>query len=78
MVQKLLREAEEAIALITAEETFYKCDITCFPEVEVIKENIEPYQKLFAFVLNWQRTESRSDFHLMHAVSFLFLKKKES
>uniref|UniRef100_A0A669BHB3 Dynein axonemal heavy chain 12 n=1 Tax=Oreochromis niloticus TaxID=8128 RepID=A0A669BHB3_ORENI len=64
--QKLLHEAEEAIALINKEEAFYKWDLTCFPEVEIIKENIEPYQKLFGFVLNWQRTESRSDSYLMH------------
>ncbi|XP_030590036.1 dynein heavy chain 12, axonemal [Archocentrus centrarchus] len=58
-VQKLLHEAEEDIALITAEEDFYKWDVTCYPEVEVLKENIEPYQKLFGFVLTWQRTERR-------------------
>lgn len=70
IVQKLLHEAEEAITLINKEEAFYKWDLTCFPEVEIIKENIEPYQKLFGFVLNWQRTESRSDSYLMHAVPF--------
>uniref|UniRef100_A0AAX7UY72 Dynein axonemal heavy chain 12 n=1 Tax=Astatotilapia calliptera TaxID=8154 RepID=A0AAX7UY72_ASTCA len=59
IVQKLLHEAEEAITIINKEEAFYKWDLTCFPEVEIINENIEPYQKLFGFVLNWQRTESR-------------------
>ncbi|XP_040909250.1 dynein heavy chain 12, axonemal [Toxotes jaculatrix] len=58
-VQKLLQEAEEAIAFINKEEAFYKWDLTCYPEVEVIKANIEPYQKLFGLVLMWQRTENR-------------------
>ncbi|MEQ2250438.1 hypothetical protein ILYODFUR_000797 [Ilyodon furcidens] len=59
MVQKLLREAEEAVVLINKEEAFYKWDLTSYPEVEAIKENIEPYHKLFGFILKWQHTESR-------------------
>ncbi|KAA8590936.1 hypothetical protein FQN60_001879 [Etheostoma spectabile] len=58
-VQKLLQEAEEAIVFINKEEVFYKWDQTCYPELEVIKDNIEPYQKLFGLVLKWQRTENR-------------------
>uniref|UniRef100_A0A4W6E1U6 Dynein axonemal heavy chain 12 n=1 Tax=Lates calcarifer TaxID=8187 RepID=A0A4W6E1U6_LATCA len=58
-VQKLLQEAEETISFINSEEAFYKWDLTCYPEVEVIKESIEPYQKLFGLVLKWQRTENR-------------------
>lgn len=61
-VQKLLQEAEETIVFINKEEAFYKWDLTCYPEVEVIKDSIEPYQKLFGLVLKWQRTENRSDF----------------
>uniref|UniRef100_A0A4W6E2V4 Dynein axonemal heavy chain 12 n=1 Tax=Lates calcarifer TaxID=8187 RepID=A0A4W6E2V4_LATCA len=64
-VQKLLQEAEETISFINSEEAFYKWDLTCYPEVEVIKESIEPYQKLFGLVLKWQRTENRSNFSLM-------------
>lgn len=67
-VQKLLQEAEQAIVFINKEEDFYKLDQTCYPEVEVIRESIELYQKLFGLVLNWQRTENRSDFSLMHAM----------
>lgn len=67
-VQKLLQEAEEAIAFINKEEDFYKMDQTFYPEVDVIKDSIEPYQKLFGFVLKWQRTENRSDFISMRAV----------
>ncbi|XP_049921653.1 dynein axonemal heavy chain 12 [Epinephelus moara] len=58
-VQKLLQEAEEEIVLINKEEAFYEMDQTCYPEVEVIRDSIDPYQKLFGFVLKWQRTENR-------------------
>uniref|UniRef100_G3NDR4 Dynein axonemal heavy chain 12 n=1 Tax=Gasterosteus aculeatus aculeatus TaxID=481459 RepID=G3NDR4_GASAC len=58
-VQKLLQEAEEEIVFINKEEAFYKWDQTCYPEVEAIKESIEPYQKLFALVIQWQRTQNR-------------------
>lgn len=67
-VQKLLQEAEEAIVLINKEEAFYEWDLTSYPEVEVLKESMEPYQKLFGFVLKWQRTENRSDFKWLHFV----------
>uniref|UniRef100_A0A671X3C3 Dynein axonemal heavy chain 12 n=1 Tax=Sparus aurata TaxID=8175 RepID=A0A671X3C3_SPAAU len=66
-VQKLLQEAEEEIIIINQEEAFYKTDQTCYPEVEVVRDTIELYQKLFGFVLKWQHTENRSDFSLMHA-----------
>uniref|UniRef100_A0A8C7T912 Dynein axonemal heavy chain 12 n=1 Tax=Oncorhynchus mykiss TaxID=8022 RepID=A0A8C7T912_ONCMY len=50
----------EAIDFINKEETLYKWDLSSYPVVEVIKESIEPYQKLFGLVLKWQRTEKRS------------------
>uniref|UniRef100_A0A8C7T568 Dynein axonemal heavy chain 12 n=1 Tax=Oncorhynchus mykiss TaxID=8022 RepID=A0A8C7T568_ONCMY len=58
-VQKRLQDAEEAIDFINKEETLYKWDLSSYPVVEVIKESIEPYQKLFGLVLKWQRTEKR-------------------
>ncbi|XP_067384444.1 dynein axonemal heavy chain 12 [Channa argus] len=58
-VQKLLQEAEEEIALINKGESFFNWDLTCYPEVEIIRHTIEPYQKLFGLVLKWQRTEDR-------------------
>ena len=67
-VQKLLQEAEETIDYINKEEAFYEWEQTFYPEVEVIKDSIEPYQKLFGFILTWHRTENRSDFSLMYAV----------
>uniref|UniRef100_A0A3P8ZCE8 AAA+ ATPase domain-containing protein n=1 Tax=Esox lucius TaxID=8010 RepID=A0A3P8ZCE8_ESOLU len=59
MVQKRLQDAEEAINFINKEEALYQWDQTSYPVVEVIKESIEPYQKLFGLVLKWQRTEKR-------------------
>uniref|UniRef100_A0A3B3UAK3 Dynein axonemal heavy chain 12 n=1 Tax=Poecilia latipinna TaxID=48699 RepID=A0A3B3UAK3_9TELE len=61
MIQKLLRDAEEAVVIVNKEEVFYQWDLTSYPEVESIKEHIEPYHKLFAFVLKWQNTESWMD-----------------
>ncbi|XP_053173949.1 dynein axonemal heavy chain 12 [Scomber japonicus] len=58
-VQKLLQEAEETIDYINKEEAFYEWEQTFYPEVEVIKDSIEPYQKLFGFILTWHRTENR-------------------
>ncbi|XP_062872057.1 dynein axonemal heavy chain 12 [Trichomycterus rosablanca] len=58
-VQKRLQEVEEAIVFINKEEALYKWDLTVYPEVDVMKQNIEPYQKLFGIVLKWQRTEKR-------------------
>uniref|UniRef100_A0A4W4EIL8 Dynein heavy chain linker domain-containing protein n=1 Tax=Electrophorus electricus TaxID=8005 RepID=A0A4W4EIL8_ELEEL len=58
-VQKRLQEAEESVVFINKEEALYKWDQTAYPEVEVLRENTEPYQKLFGLVLKWQRTERR-------------------
>ncbi|XP_027026371.2 dynein axonemal heavy chain 12 [Tachysurus fulvidraco] len=57
--QKRLEEIEESIVFINEEEALYNFDLTDYPEVAMIKENIEPYQKLFGLVLKWQRTEKR-------------------
>lgn len=67
-VQKLLQEAEEEVIFINKEETFFELDHTSYPEVEVIKESIVPYQKLFGLALKWQRTQKRSNFTLLHVV----------
>lgn len=74
-VQKRLQDAEEAIDFINKEETLYKWDLSSYPVVEVIKESIEPYQKLFGLVLKWQRTEKRSVgclgcCHSLHVISY--------
>ncbi|TSM04870.1 Dynein heavy chain 7, axonemal [Bagarius yarrelli] len=58
-VQKRLQDVEELIIFVNKEEALYSWDLTVYPEVDIIKENIEPYQKLFVMVLKWQRTEKR-------------------
>nr|XP_015823588.2 dynein axonemal heavy chain 12 [Nothobranchius furzeri] len=55
--ENVLQEAEEAVALINKEEAFYKLDLTSYPEIDVFKENMEPYQKLFRFNLKWKLAE---------------------
>lgn len=64
-VQKRLHDVEDAIVFINKEEALYKWDQTFYPDVAVMKESIEPYQKLFGLVLKWQRTEKRSGFNLI-------------
>ncbi|RVE70747.1 hypothetical protein OJAV_G00066880 [Oryzias javanicus] len=56
---KRLQETEETIAGINKEEAFYKWEITCYPEVKAMKEQMEPYQKVFECILKWQHAESR-------------------
>ncbi|XP_075883238.1 dynein axonemal heavy chain 12 isoform X2 [Nelusetta ayraudi] len=58
-VQKLLQETEQTIDIINQEEDFYNMENTSYPEIDELREIIEPYQKLFNLVLNWRRTESR-------------------
>uniref|UniRef100_A0A4W3H1L8 Dynein axonemal heavy chain 12 n=1 Tax=Callorhinchus milii TaxID=7868 RepID=A0A4W3H1L8_CALMI len=58
-VQKRVQEAEDVIAYINGEEVLYKWDQSTYPFTDMIKVNIEPYQKLFGVVLKWQRTEKK-------------------
>lgn len=67
-VQKLLQEAEREINFVHKEEDFYNLDQTSYPEVDVIKDSSDVYHKLFAFILNWQHTESRCGFLSMRAM----------
>ncbi|KAI1892368.1 hypothetical protein AGOR_G00132640 [Albula goreensis] len=58
-VQKRIQEAEEAIGFINKEEKLYEWDLTSYPVLDTIKENVDPYHKLFGLVLKWQRTEKK-------------------
>ncbi|XP_039627270.1 dynein heavy chain 12, axonemal [Polypterus senegalus] len=58
-VQKHLQDAEDMIAFINKEESLYKWDQTNYPELDTLKVNIEPYQKLFGTILKWQKSEKR-------------------
>ncbi|XP_053325574.1 dynein axonemal heavy chain 12 [Spea bombifrons] len=57
--QKRIADAEEAITFINKEEALYKWDLTSYPELDFLKVNIEPYQKIFGLIYKWQRTEKR-------------------
>nr|DBA18657.1 TPA: hypothetical protein GDO54_016881 [Pyxicephalus adspersus] len=58
-VQKRIADAEESVAYINKEEALYKWDLTSYPELDALKANIDPYQKLFALMYRWQRTEKK-------------------
>ncbi|XP_061474275.1 dynein axonemal heavy chain 12 [Rhineura floridana] len=58
-LQKRIQDADEAVAFINKEEKLFNWELTEYPDLETLKVNIEPYQKLFAFILKWQRIEKR-------------------
>ena len=41
------------------EEDLFKWEQTTYPDVDYINVAIEPYQKLFAAVVKWQRSEKK-------------------
>ncbi|KAG7262169.1 hypothetical protein CRUP_003831 [Coryphaenoides rupestris] len=48
MIQKRLHDAEEAITFVNKEEALYQWEVTRYPELDAIKENIDPYQRFFS------------------------------
>ncbi|XP_055985527.1 dynein axonemal heavy chain 12 [Sorex fumeus] len=58
-LQKRIQESEDAVQFINKEEELFKWEQTKYPELEKLKVDIEPYQKLFNLILKWQRTEKR-------------------
>ncbi|KAJ7406929.1 dynein heavy chain 12, axonemal isoform X7 [Willisornis vidua] len=58
-LQKTIQDTDETIALINKEETLLGWKPSDFPVLNIIKAEIEPYQKLFNLILKWQRTEKR-------------------
>lgn len=69
-VQKRIQDIEDSIVFINKEEALYKWDQTFYPELEVMKETVEPYQKLFNVVLKWQRTKKRFEKSLAVRIMF--------
>jgi len=61
-IQKRLHDAEEAIVFVNKEEALYQWEVTRYPELDAIKENIDPYQRLFCLVQRWRRSEKRCFF----------------
>lgn len=47
------------MAYINKEEALYKWDLTTYPQLDSLKVNIEPYQKLFALIYKWQKMEKK-------------------
>lgn len=58
-LQKRIQDADETVTFINKEEKLLNWELTEYPELETLKVNTEPYQKLFVFILKWQRTEKR-------------------
>eukprot|EP00076_Gallus_gallus_P026085 XP_015148872.1 dynein heavy chain 12, axonemal isoform X4 [Gallus gallus] len=58
-LQKRIQEADETVAFINKEETLMEWKLSHFPLLSSLKNEIEPYQKLFHLILKWQRTEKR-------------------
>ncbi|KAM6176988.1 dynein axonemal heavy chain 12 [Erethizon dorsatum] len=58
-LQKRIQESEEAVQFINKEEELFKWELSKYPELDNLKNNIEPYQKFFNLVLKWQRAEKR-------------------
>ncbi|XP_023571554.1 dynein heavy chain 12, axonemal isoform X3 [Octodon degus] len=58
-LQKRIQESEEAVQFINKEEELFKWELTKYPELDNLKNNIEPYHKFFNLVLKWQRAEKR-------------------
>ncbi|KFO19799.1 Dynein heavy chain 7, axonemal [Fukomys damarensis] len=58
-LQKRIQESEEAVQFINKEEELFQWELTNYPELDNLKNNIEPYQKFFNLVLKWQRAEKR-------------------
>lgn len=75
-VLKRLQDIEESIDFINKEEALYQWEKTSYPEVEVIKESIEPYQKLFNLVLKWQRTRKKFVETFYFSFFFFFFSQK--
>ena len=58
-LQKRLGEIAEQVVQINKEEELFQWTPTTYPQLESIQGSLEPYQKLFATIFKWQRTEKR-------------------
>ncbi|XP_075239189.1 dynein axonemal heavy chain 7-like isoform X2 [Convolutriloba macropyga] len=60
VIQRRMAEVRESISFVSKEEELFKVnEPTEFPEVEEINAVIEPYQRLFATVSKWMKTERK-------------------
>ncbi|XP_053545345.1 dynein axonemal heavy chain 12 [Bombina bombina] len=58
-VQKRIADVEETVEYINKEEALFKWELSTYPQLDSLKVNIEPYQKIFGLIYKWQRTEKR-------------------
>lgn len=54
-----MKYAEETVSLINREEAYFGLDQTPYPQLQPLKDTVEPYEKLFTLILQWQRTETK-------------------
>lgn len=67
-IAQLVSDADKSANDIIREEAFYGSDPSTFPGVQVLKETVGPFEKLFKFLLQWANTESRSEFSSKHRI----------
>jgi dynein heavy chain len=59
LVQKRIVEAEKLIDWVRNEEVQFKMAKSEFPIVDTIKNNLDPYSRLFNTVSKWQLKEKK-------------------
>uniref|UniRef100_A0A0L8HIS0 Uncharacterized protein n=1 Tax=Octopus bimaculoides TaxID=37653 RepID=A0A0L8HIS0_OCTBM len=58
-VQKRLNEARTQVAWINKEEVLYKYPLTHYPDIEEITTLLDPFVRLFAVIVKWQKSERK-------------------
>ncbi|XP_060934159.1 dynein axonemal heavy chain 12-like [Limanda limanda] len=56
-VRELLHETERNIDSLNREEAVYELELVTFPELDIMRENITTYHRLFELAQKWQDTE---------------------
>ncbi|XP_067137533.1 LOW QUALITY PROTEIN: dynein axonemal heavy chain 7-like [Centruroides vittatus] len=58
-IQKYIQDIKEDIKWINNEEVLFNIELTKFPLAQTITEEMEPYIKLYANFLSWEKLEDR-------------------
>ena len=58
-LQKQLGEVGEQVLHINKEEELFKWTASSYPQLETIHTAVEPYEKLFTTIQNWNTAEKR-------------------
>ena len=59
IVQKRIHESENLIEWIRNEEAHFKMPLSEFPLLDAVKNNLDPFNRLFNTVYKWQRNEKK-------------------